>query len=167
MKILCPLWIKFSVIAILWFHLWFTVTNWSLVWFLHPIENYRSSSPFGTCPGGVTAELLAKWARGNFSCVGNWKTEMISQRIVLCYSTVSHLWCHFGPPWGFLWQVVLSGGGGPWGQEWITHWMYFVVSLWLTCSPSGSTMWLLPLGPPTGGSLRKEVAPGDRGELLF
>ena len=46
--------------------------NWSSVWFLHPIsEDYRSPSPFSTCPGGVTAVLLADGARRNFSCVGN------------------------------------------------------------------------------------------------
>jgi len=168
MKILCPLWIKFSVIAILWFHLWFTVTNWSLVWFLHPIiENYRSSSP--TVP--VLAESLQNcWPNGpggtsHVLVTGKrrWLVNALYFVTALCLTCGVTL----GPLEASSSRWFSLEEGGPWGQEWITHWMYFVVSLWLTCSPSGSTLWLLPLGPPTGGSLWKEVAPGDRGELLF
>ena len=45
MKIPCPSWIRFSVKAILWFHLWFTVKNWSLVWFLHPTKRITEVPP--------------------------------------------------------------------------------------------------------------------------
>ena len=67
MKILYSLWIKFLVIAILWFYHRFSVTRTGHSVIIHMIsEDYRSPPPpFSTCPGGVTAVLLADGARRN------------------------------------------------------------------------------------------------------
>ena len=73
---------------------------------------------------------------------------------VLCCTILTHLyslWVHPVAPAvrAANWLFTLEGGCTC-GQVWITHWMNFVVSFWLTCSLTGSTLWLLPLGPPWG-----------------